>query len=357
MSGQEQREKAWDHPAATTPRLAAVSEGGGGEGISGGGEAWAGAEATAGDGQGGGGGEGAAPPGSCWNSAALVCRGWAVVAAPELGRRRNEGARARWAAASRALPVFSGALAEVDLEEVRSLADEESSPPPVVQLFFALDLLWRRHERRREWPVRRPPDQFCDPAALNAEDRELRGSDLAPAEWDLEDPAWRQGRWEAARQMLRSPPDFQRASLYKALPLGPAAMARLRRRMGMTTAGLGGGWEPGPRLPLLVPGEVAAHSPVAGRLAEWLMGAQELMRAGYEAEAAKDWAWPAAFVRSVVDSAALKLAALGLPALPPLPPHDAALGEALAAVEGVTGGAGGGSGGGGGGGGGRGGRR
>ncbi|KAG2488415.1 hypothetical protein HYH03_013099 [Edaphochlamys debaryana] len=301
MSGPEQREEAWDHPAATDPRLDGVSEGGGGEGCPGGGEAWAGAEATAGVAK-----EVEAdwaliprelleqvlcllPPPPALLSAALACRGWAVVAAPELGRRRTEGARARWAAASRALPVFSRALAEVEEEDIRSLADLESPSPPVAQLFFALDLLWRRHERRKQWPVRGPPDQLCDPEALDAVDRALRGSDLAPAEWDLEDPAWRQGRWEAARGMLRSP-HFPKPSLLEALPLSPAALARLRRRMGLTAAGLGGGSEPGPRLPLLVPG-----------LAEWLMGAEELMQAEYVAMAAQEWAWPNTFARSITE--------------------------------------------------------
>ncbi|KAG2485412.1 hypothetical protein HYH03_015898 [Edaphochlamys debaryana] len=297
--------------------------------------------------------------------------------------------QARWVAAARAVPAFSRALVEVKREDVLRGRPRE--------LFFALELLWRRHERRRQWPVERSLEQGSVAAGLEEEDGALRAADLEPAAWDLDDPAWRQGRWEEAKRMMRSP-EFPERALHGGIPLGTAALTLLRRRTG---AASGSGSEPGPRLPLLVPTEVAAHSATAGGLAKWLMGTQELLGAGCEVAMAHFWIWPKIFawdleialsasapkihkdsasaqlaydtaraehmgsvvtsvaaaaklagakqhvlslarwsavstfgsLQAIVSAVSPRLAELGLAGLPALPPEDVALSEMLAAAE------------------------
>ncbi|KAG2487412.1 hypothetical protein HYH03_013981 [Edaphochlamys debaryana] len=240
-------------------------------------------------------------PPRCLLHAALTCRGWAAVAAHSLGGRRRAQARDRWAEAARAIPHMTWALAEAGAgaEEVERLAELESPPAPLSQLFWALEVLWPRCQerlgrwgrgeeeiRQAIWQIDRevqPPAGAWDPPGAESAD------DFEDGAWRVDDPSWRHNRWEAARALMRSP-DFPLPGLRVALPLGPRTLARLRSR----TGGAGG---PGPQPPPLVAEEVAVHSKAAGRLAEWLLGARELSRAALEAEAAHAWDWPQRLVR------------------------------------------------------------
>ncbi|KAG2488412.1 hypothetical protein HYH03_013096 [Edaphochlamys debaryana] len=231
-------------------------------------------------------------------AALQACSAWGGVAARLLGRRRREAALASWASVLQQTPRLSRALAQVDLADLTQLARQESPPRPIVQLFHALELLWTRYDRKRDREQeaalqRRRGGAPAAAAQARAKDDNEEAEEKARAVdqrlGDLEDPALRRDVWAKAQRRMQIP-DFPDPCLIGALPLSPAALALLRRRMGLTAAG--GGWEPGPRLPPLVPGEVAAHSPAAGRLAEWLVGTEELVRAGQEKDAADAWAWP-----------------------------------------------------------------
>ncbi|KAG2487421.1 hypothetical protein HYH03_013989 [Edaphochlamys debaryana] len=242
-------------------------------------------------------------PPRCLLHAALTCRGWAAVAAHSLGGRRRAQARDRWAEAARAIPRLAQALAEAGegAEELGRLAELESPPATLFQLFWALELLWPRcQERLGRWG--RGMEEMdaalkhlwqAGGSALEAEGQDPpdieSADDSEDGAWRVDDPSWRHSRWEAARALMRSP-DFPCPGLRMALPLGPRTLARLRSRSG----GAGG---PGPQPPPLVAEEVAAHSKAAGRLAEWLLGARELSRAALEAEAAHAWDWPQRLVR------------------------------------------------------------
>ncbi|KAG2488082.1 hypothetical protein HYH03_013385 [Edaphochlamys debaryana] len=242
----------------------------------------------------------------CMLHAVLACRSRALAAA-ERGVLRTQRVckeQGLWRASLDQVPGLARALADAWRQQpslaslIGHLMMESQDCPslPVLQLFYALDLLWARYERRRHLPAwvqreRGDPYLALDEAAAEAEAAEEEAE--AEEAWDPADPAWTRRRWEAAKRMAQSA-EFLCMCGCGVLPLSPAALARLRRRTGFAPAG--GGTGPGPHIPRLVPADVAAYSPTAGRLTEWLLGMQDLMSSAYEVDSARAWDWPQRFV-------------------------------------------------------------
>ncbi|KAG2497412.1 hypothetical protein HYH03_004567 [Edaphochlamys debaryana] len=317
--------------------------------------------------------------------AALACRPWAAVAAQLLSRRRRETAVARWDAALVRVPSLARALAEVDRSDLLPLAEQASPPRPLAQLFFALDVLWRQLGRRQalmaaqqppphaphgqhpqhvEGPgvstpgpprpphetagceVGRQPGRSVEEEPLaNGEVRDAGSwagdpnleldtddEELEPEPCDLDSQTWRHSHWASARQLIEDP-DFPTPGLLAALPLGPRSLALLRSRTGSAD-------DLDFYVPHLQPRDAGKHCEAAGRLAEWLMGAEELTRAGHDRDAAGAWAWPQAFIRRMHDqgqqqredegasSAAAAAAAHGRQPSAGLPPSNALAADA-----------------------------
>ncbi|KAG2492537.1 hypothetical protein HYH03_009202 [Edaphochlamys debaryana] len=257
-------------------------------------------------------------------AAVVACRGLAEAAAKQgvLKAKRKAVAQDAWWVAVDVLPVLAGVLAEPYPSpgawgSLRSTIMNLRSPPrSVLQLFFALELLWARvkpmagRSTEGDRPVVPDPDQLLaafrrwnqwpdkiGQSSASLTEAEFRDDgELRHRAWPLEDTAWRKARRQAALRMLDV--KFPILCLSAALPLSPGTLARLRYRLGLAAAGGASG--PGARLPRLEPAAVAMHNPVAGRLASWLLGMEGLMRRGYELEAARAWAWagPSAPTRS-----------------------------------------------------------
>ncbi|KAG2491746.1 hypothetical protein HYH03_009909 [Edaphochlamys debaryana] len=237
--------------------------------------------------------------------AAVTNSTWQRLAASWLYARRKEAAQARWEAALQAAPDLARTMVQLRRrEELLPLLELESAPRPVVQLFYALDVLWQQFLHRKAVVMRE--GRLAQSVLARMESTFRRGGNDPDTDDEDREPeldnrgseAWWQARWQEAKGMMQDE-YFPYKGLLAALPLGPRALALLRSRTG--SAG-------GP-LPRLDPAEVVLHSEVAGRLAEWLMGVEELTAAGYELDAADAWTWPRQFLTGHQDEAH-KLAAL-----------------------------------------------
>ncbi|GIL62115.1 hypothetical protein Vafri_16395 [Volvox africanus] len=139
--------------------------------------------------------------------AALSCRFWAAVAAFRLAQQRLLRAQAALCDTAAAVPRLAATIMGIrrdELDELRRM----SGPParPLAQLFFALEVLWRRYLRRRARRGRRrrqsclpPPQQQQAEQTCMIQNRrqcqrdEVIGSEQPKAEMQQHSPAVKSG--------------------------------------------------------------------------------------------------------------------------------------------------------------------
>ncbi|KAG2492584.1 hypothetical protein HYH03_009245 [Edaphochlamys debaryana] len=260
-------------------------------------------------------------------AAVLACRSLAEAAAKQgvLKTKREAKATHSWGAVLDKVPSLSLTLGlESPAKEWTALMGIVGLRWPlnchllsVLQLTYALELLWTQVEPLMEGSRVERQGGYHFKNAIASFDQWERQRDqvaqIAQRAYTGVPPSsmyWWAERQQVAMHMLQSP-SLLVQSISAALPLRPEALEHLRYRLGLAPAG--GNWGPGPRLPYLNPAEVAEHSPVAGRLAMWLLGMERLMRTGYELEAVRAWAWagPSAPTRPQAMTAAVGCAGGG----------------------------------------------
>ncbi|GFR47031.1 hypothetical protein Agub_g8716 [Astrephomene gubernaculifera] len=84
----------------------------------------------------------------CLVMAALACRSWCAVAVFPLARMRLQRAQAALCDAAAAVPRLAGAITDVRRDELDELLASGLPARPLVQLFFALEVLWQQRRRR-----------------------------------------------------------------------------------------------------------------------------------------------------------------------------------------------------------------